>query len=77
MCRVQRLVRGFIEQLDAQGVTDYDASFVKVAVYDAPYKVFDRRNELWLLKRSGPDGADEQPLNELGAEDDAALVQSS
>jgi hypothetical protein len=54
--RVKRLVIDFFDYLDRKGEKGYIRDIFFVAVYDAPFKVFDRHNEIWVLKKRCKEG---------------------
>ncbi|KAL6759299.1 regulatory factor, effector binding domain-containing protein [Haematococcus lacustris] len=47
--KVKKLAIDFYDFLDQQGITNYERSTFMVAVYDKPYKPFNRHNEIWVL----------------------------
>jgi len=56
--RVRRLALDLFNALDRKEARDYVRSIVFVAVYDAPFKVLDRHNELWVLRKRKGDASD-------------------
>ncbi|KAL6759297.1 regulatory factor, effector binding domain-containing protein [Haematococcus lacustris] len=51
--RVKKLAIDFFDFLDQQGITDYYRSSFAVLVYDAPFKPFNRHNEIVVFRTRG------------------------
>ncbi|KAJ9531041.1 hypothetical protein QJQ45_000958 [Haematococcus lacustris] len=69
--KVKKLAIDFYDFLDQQGITNYERSTFMVAVYDKPYKPFNRHNEIWvltcqaLLSAMSADGEDMEAIEQF------------